>query len=169
MRVEDAVPAGATQGGTWNFIGANLAPFSGALAHQSTLQTGIHQHYFYNASDTLTVNSGDTLIAYVYLDPANPPSEVMLQWNNGTWHHRAYWGANNITWGTNGTNSRRFMGALPPLGGWVRLEVPAASVGVENTILNGMAFTLYDGRATWDHAGKNSVMLPTNIAATEVR
>ncbi|MCA1633137.1 MAG: hypothetical protein LC802_05305, partial [Acidobacteria bacterium] len=52
----------------------------------------------------------DKLIAYVYLDPANVPSEVMLQWNDGTWEHRAYWGANNITgWGVEGTESRRYM------------------------------------------------------------
>ena len=46
------------------------------------------------------------------------------------------------------------MGALPPTGQWVRLEVPAAQVGLEGRTLNGMAFTLYDGRATWDYAGK---------------
>jgi hypothetical protein len=34
------------------------------------------------------------------------------------------------------------------------LEVPANLVGLENQTLNGLAFTLYNGRATWDHAGK---------------
>jgi hypothetical protein len=93
----------------------------------------------------------------VYLDPANLPSEVMLQWNDGNWEHRAYWGANNIMgWGANGTNSLRFMGALPAAGQWVRLEVPASSVGLEGHVVSGMAFTLYGGRATWDHAGKVS-------------
>jgi hypothetical protein len=87
----------------------------------------------------------------------------MLQWNDGSWDHRAYWGANNIGWGTNGTNSRRFMGALPPAGQWVRLEVPASLVGLEGRVLNGMAFTLYGGRATWDHAGKAA---PANATAS---
>jgi hypothetical protein len=36
----------------------------------------------------------------------------------------------------------------------VRLEVPAALVGLEGRTLNGMAFTLFGGRATWDRAGK---------------
>lgn len=97
---------------------------------------------------------GDKLIAYVYLDPANPPSEIMLQWNDGTWEHRAYWGTNQIAWGVDGTISRAFMGALPAAGSWVRLEVPAAVVGLEGRTLNGMAFTLFDGRAAWDYAGK---------------
>ena len=60
------------------------------------------------------------MFAYVYLDPANPPSEVMLQWNDGTWEHRAYWGANLLSWGSDGSVSRRYMGPLPATGAWVR-------------------------------------------------
>jgi len=156
--VEDAVPSGARQVGTWNFVGNNPAPFSGTLSHQSELAAGIHQHYFVGASDTLDINVGDSLFAYVYLDPINPPSEVMLQWREGSsWQHRAYWGADNISWGTAGTESRYHMGPLPPVGGWVRLAVPASLVGLEGAAVNGMAFTLYDGQATWDYAGKRII------------
>src|SRR5262249_29001637 len=128
--VEDAVPTGAWQaadgGDAWTWVSSNPTPYSGGLASQSNLGAGEHQHYFYNATSTLTLGTGDKLFAYVYLDPANPPSEVMLQWNvDGSWEHRAYWGANNIGWGVDGTASRQFMGALPATGGWVRLEVPA--------------------------------------------
>src|SRR5207302_154568 len=53
--VEDAVPSGAAVSGTdsegWNWVSSN--PFSGALAHQSILAAGMHQHYFYNAAATL--------------------------------------------------------------------------------------------------------------------
>jgi hypothetical protein len=155
--VEDAVPAGATQVGTWNFTSADPVPFSGAPAYRSTLETGIHQHYFTGAATPLAVDRGDSLFAYVCLDPANPPGEVMLQWREGSsWQHRAYWGAGNISWGTAaGTASRRYMGPLPATGAWVRLEVPASAVGLEGAVVNGMAFTLYDGRATWDYAGKS--------------
>ncbi len=156
--VEDTTPAGATLSGDgegWNWISSNPTPFAGSLANQSNIVSGSHQHYFYGASETLTVNSGDTLIAYVYLDPANPPSEVMLQWTDGGWGHRAYWGANNISLGSDGTDSQRFIGPLPATGQWVRLEVPASLVGLEGHVLNGMAFSLWNGRATWDHAGKS--------------
>ncbi|MBK9675672.1 MAG: hypothetical protein IPO82_10765 [Betaproteobacteria bacterium] len=159
--IEDAVPQGASliaDVDSWQWAGSNPAPFSGTLAHQSALAAGIHQHYFYNATPTTTmaVGAGDTLFAYVYLDPANPPDTVMLQWNDGTWEHRAYWGANLTPWGTDGTPSRRPMGALPAAGRWVRLEVPAAQVGLEGRTVNGMAFTLHGGRATWDYAGKRT-------------
>ena len=155
--VDDAVPGGATLFAdyeTWNWVSSPI--YSGSLAHASGLVSGMHQHYFYNASATLYVQPGDTLFAYVYLDPANPPSEVMLQWNDGEWSARAYWGANLIGWGADGTTSRRYMGPLPATGQWIRLEVPASAVGLEGKTLRGMAFTLYNGKATWDKAGKTN-------------
>jgi hypothetical protein len=155
--LEDALPAGGVTGAPdgWQWVSANPAPFSGGLAHQSPLTAGVHQHQFKGATATLSIGVGDTLYTYVYLDPANPPSEVMLQWHDGlNWAHRAYWGANQIAWGTDGTASRRYMGPLPATGQWVRLAVPAAQVGLDNKAVSGMAFTLYDGRATWDYAGK---------------
>jgi len=157
--VDDAVPAGAWTGAgggdTWNWASSNPTPFSGTLAHQSTLAAGIHYHYFSGASATLTVNPGDTLFTYVYLYPANPPREIMLQWFDGaSWEHRAYWGENLIPWGTDSTASQRPMGALPAAGQWVRLAVPASLVGLEGRTLSGMSFILYSGRAAWDEAGK---------------
>jgi hypothetical protein len=156
--IEDALPVGAGIGGDfegWNWINANPAPYSGASAHQSNIFGGIHQHYFFNAATPLTLGAGDKLVTYIYLDPANLPNEVMLQWNDGTsWEHRAYWGANYIDWGADATDGRRYMGALPAAGQWVRLEVPAAQVGLANRSITGMAFTLHGGRATWDRAGK---------------
>ena len=161
MWVEDGLPAGATAvaegGDAWTWVNNNPPPVSGSSAHQSNVVAGTHQHYFIGATATLQVNTGEKLYAYVYLDPANLPSEVMLQWNeNGSWEHRAYWGANNIAFGVDGTASRRNMGALPSNGGWIRLEVAASLVGLEGTTVSGMAFTLYGGRATWDRAGKTA-------------
>jgi YD repeat-containing protein len=148
--VDESLPSGAIPASdvdTWNWTSSNPAPFSGSVAHQSALYAGMHQHYFENATQTMSVAAGDTLYAYVYLDPTNPPQEVMLQWHDAAtgWEHRAYWGQNLIGFGTDGSASRRHMGALPATGGWVRLEVPAALVGVEGLTLDGIAFTLYGG------------------------
>ncbi|MDT5014136.1 MAG: hypothetical protein QOD39_296, partial [Mycobacterium sp.] len=163
--MEDSVPAGAAQSGAaasggpagdgWDMINYNTdpGPYSGALALRSANAAGLHQNSFAAATDTLAVGVDDVLVAQVYLDPAAPPSEVMLQWNDGTWEHRAYWGANNIALGTDGTASRKPMGPLPPAGRWVRLEVPASAVGLSGRVLNGLSFAEYDGRAVWDHAG----------------
>ncbi len=163
--VDDALPAGATGGAdggdSWSWVNSP-APYSGAVAHQSALATGVHQHYFDYATATMAVAAGDKLFAYVYLDPANPPTELMLQWTDGSWEHRAYWGANTMVYGTSGTVSRYNAGALPAAGQWVRLEVPASAVGLEGKTVKGMAFTAYGGRVTWDYAGKTdgSVVTP---------
>ncbi|HYG24102.1 MAG TPA: glycoside hydrolase family 9 protein [Verrucomicrobiae bacterium] len=156
--VNDALPSGAvgdsSGGDTWDWVASNPSPQLGAKAHQSTASAGLHQHFFTSASP-LAVGSGDKLYTYVYLDPANPPSQVMLQWYDGSWEHRAYWGDNHLWWGTDGTANSWRAGPLPAAGQWARLEVPAAKVGLENRSLTGMAFTLFGGKAAWDNAGKS--------------
>jgi hypothetical protein len=153
--VDDQTPAGATlvaDGDPWDWRGDNV--FSGKRAHRSALKQGMHQHYFLGAPTPIQVNWQDTLIAMVFLDPDNPPDEVMLQWHTTDWLSRAYWGANLIDWGTDGTTQRHFMGPLPPSGEWVLLTIPAQAVGI-NGAVDGIAFTLYNGRATWDYVGLN--------------
>jgi uncharacterized repeat protein (TIGR01451 family) len=162
--VDDAVPAGAEftsfGGDSWNWISSNPSPFSGTKAHQSYTERAMHKHAFEDATDTFPINVGDILVAYVYLDPDRVPSEVMLEWSDNSFEHRAFWGDNLINFGTEGTASRRYMGPLPAAGQWVRLEVPASMVGLEGHSLTGMAFTLYGGRATWDAAGKATQTIP---------
>lgn len=49
------------------------------------------------------------------------------------------------------------MGAVPAAEQWVRLEVPAAVVGLEGRAVDGMTFSIYggtEGAAVWDRAGK---------------
>ena len=144
------------EGFTWTT--ANPAPFSASRCHQSPLASGLHQHYFAGFTGGWPVDRFDRLYAYVYLDPANPPREVMLQWFEqvGGWEHRAFWGDDMTPFGTAGTGTRRRMGPLPPAGQWVRLDAMAASVGLEATTVTGLAFTLYGGQAWWDVSGKAS-------------
>jgi len=158
--VEDQLPEGATplgDGEGWTWVRTKPEPLSGTRAHQSVFAAGIHQHFFQGAKLAMFVSVGDRLFAHVYLDPARMPRQVMLQWHAGSWDHRAYWGENLIPWGTDNTVSRQYMGPLPPPGRWVRLEVPAETVGVEGRIVEGMAFTLFDGMATWDRSGKRAL------------
>ncbi len=138
----------------WSWV-SNPRPYAWNLSARSSLLTGIHQLYFEGISQP--VITGDRLIAYVYLDSVNPPSEIMLQRNAGSsdWEHRAYWGTNEIPWGTHGTASRFFIGDLPIKGQWVRLEVPASAVGLEGRSIAGVALTMKGGRANWDHVRKS--------------
>ncbi len=162
--VEDTIPIGAwttTSGGdVWSWVTTAPAPYSGSKSHQSANVAGYHDHTFQNATVTMPLAAGDIIFFYVYLDPANLPREIMVSWNNGSWEHRAYWGENLINYGTNNTASRRPMGALPAAGGWQRLEVPASAVALEGTPVKSMSFSLYNGRVTWDRAGRNTLTTP---------
>jgi hypothetical protein len=175
--VEDATPQGGYEMGDnewWNWTsywydgngwgGQEIYPHSGRawdpLMHVSDLVAGnLHQHYFMSSVATMRPGVGDVLYAYINLDSSYPPSEVMLQWyvidenGYGSWEHRAYWGADLIAAGQNGRQSRYALGTLPASGQWVRLEVPASAVGLEDKIVEGMNFTLFGGRAAWDSAG----------------
>jgi hypothetical protein len=171
--VEDSLPAGAVPGSdggdVWNWVSHNPTPYSGLLAQQSAIAAGEHQVYFDGATATLTVETNVVLYAWIYLDPANMPSEAMLQWDDqlGSWEHRAYWGANLLTYGVDGTASRTNMGALPAAGRWAQLTVPASLVNLAGSTVNGLAFTLYGGRATWDCAGvSNAMTVATNSIVT---
>lgn len=139
--VEDALPAGATPytyNDSWTWVTIDPVPYSGSTAHRSIVASGVHQHYFDGASAVMSVAPGDKLYTYVYLDPDNMPREIVLQWDDGNWEHRAYWGENLIGWGIDGTNSRRYMGPLPEGGRWVRLEVEANKVGLEGQTVDGV-------------------------------
>jgi mono/diheme cytochrome c family protein len=154
--IDDAVPAGANaQGNTpWEFVAAPDHPvYSGQLASRRAAQ-GLSQHFFDSAPAGLRIGEGDTLFAYCYIDPANPPKTVMLQFNDGSWEHRAFWGEDAIAWGAPGTPAHVPQGPLPATGQWVRLEVPASMVGLApGATLNGWAFTQHDGTVYWDRAG----------------
>jgi hypothetical protein len=155
--IDDAIPAGAkpsSSGDPWTFVSRPKHPvFSGEKASMRTA-TGLSQHFFEGANPGLRVGMGDTLFTYVYLDPANPPKEIMLQWHTGEWQHRAYWGENLIDWGRDNSSERRHFGALPKKGAWVRLEVDAGKVGLKpGMVVNGWAFTQFGGTVYWDKAG----------------
>ena len=171
--VEDALPGGAVattvmqtnydgNGNVewieqpWAWATNNPAPFSGTADDLMETLSGIHRQSFADAISTLTVYPGDTLFVYTYLDPANPPDEIMVGWNDGSWEHRAFWGADLIPWGQYGTSDRIDMGSLPSAGQWVRLAVPASALKLEGGVLQGMSFMLYNGQAAWDYAGRTS-------------
>lgn len=154
--IDDELPPGANaQGNTpWKFVNkGEFAVFSGEKASTRTGE-GVTQHFFTGANPGLKIGDGDKLFAHVYLDPSNPPKCVMLQFNDGQWEHRAFWGEDVIPFGSGTGPNHVPMGSLPETGKWVRLEVDAAKVGLgPGAVLNGWAFTQFGGTTYWDKAG----------------
>lgn len=155
--VNDSIPAGSSfsydGGDSWSWASSNPTSYGGSSNHVSVAAAGEHQHYFWNSPQTLSLSYGDLFFTYIYLTSTNLPSEIMLQWSasDGTgWLHRAFWGADNIYFAG---GARSYIGAIPQSGYWMRLEVPVTDVDLDGRTINGMAFSLYGGKANWDYSG----------------
>ena len=57
----------------------------------------------------------------LYLDPKNPPKQIMLQFNDGSWSRRAYWGESLIPYGKENTTSASKNWPITRAEKWVRL------------------------------------------------
>ena len=156
--VDDIQGNGGTTEGTWSFVTqADGAPVRSGESSRKQTGSGIVQHFFHEATKRVSLGAGDLLYAWVYLDAANPPEQLMLQFHiDGNWEHRAVWGPDKISFGGPGTDTdaHRQMGALPVTGEWVRLMVEPSLVGLKpGSSIDGMAYTQFGGLAHWDDAG----------------
>jgi hypothetical protein len=152
----------------WEFVTAeNGQVHSGEVARRQKADELI-QHLTGSAKSPLRIHDGDVLYSYVWLNPENPPQQIMLQFHHekSTWSHRASWGADFIPYGKGSDNdAHRKMGPLPAAGQWVRLEVPVAKVGLKTgDEVTQLAFTQYGGEAFWDTAGIFSSTGPYEFA-----
>ena len=165
---DDDPPSGAKLEGEWQW--KEQPVFSGKRAMTRTGK-GLHQHSFTGATKLLYINAGDRLFTYVYLDPKNPPKSIMLQFHDGTWEHRAYWGEDKCVLAGTPAGPQHFQaGPLPPTGKWVRLEIEADKVGLlPDTRVTGMAFTQFDGTAYYDQPGIQSLFNPDDGFLTSLR
>jgi len=161
---EDDFPKGKLQvnGPPLKFVTKEEGPvFSGKRAITRTAKNAIGQDVF-SEGTPLTIPKGGKFFVHCYLDPENPPEAVMVQFYVGGWRHRAVWGAHEkIGWGKANTHERVDMGPLPEKGKWVRLEFPAAQVGLKpGRKVTGYAFTQFSGKMGWDHFGIESTTNP---------
>ena len=163
--IDDETPSGAVLAGDspWQWVEKPQPVFSGKRATTRSA-AALSQHFFTGAKNPLKIGKGDVLFAHVFLDTANPPKQIMLQFNDATWEHRAVWGGDHIPWGKPGSVSRLRKGDLPKTGEWVRLEVSVEEVGLKpGSQLNGWAFTQFGGTVHWDKAG---IVTKSDQAAT---
>lgn len=154
---DDALPAGALPGPgspAWIWGGTEVDPYSGSRAVVTPAGSGMRQYSFLLATGGLAVGTGDRLFVHVWLDPALPPSSLLVQWHVEDWEHRAFWGTNPGWPGEAGTAGLYAAGDLPATGGWLRLEVAAGDLGLEGRTVTGMAFGAHGGTARWDLVGR---------------
>ena len=161
---EDGFPAGVkaeTAGGPATFVTTETGPvFSGTSALKRTA-TGVAQDFFAGGA-SYDIPPNGKLSAYCYVDPADPPKSVMIQFHVGGWNHRAVWGDEGaIPFGKVRTPERIVVGALPKPGEWVKLEVTAERLGLKPGMkVTGYAFTQFGGTVSWDHLSISSRVDP---------
>lgn len=166
--VDEAQEPGGKTTGQWNYVEAPDHPVHAGRRSRLQQSGGNVQHYFIEAAQKMTVTPESTFYCWVYLDPDNPPKAIMLQFNDGSWEHRAVWGGDEISYGKQARNHPGYMrqGKLPAAGKWVRLEIDASKIGLKpGAVVHGMAFTQFGGRVYWDDAGMTSAAMPKNVLA----
>jgi hypothetical protein len=159
--IEDDFPAGAkpqNNDGTPPAMWVTAAEGGQVLSGQRALKrtaTELAQDYYSEGAAPIEVPIGARFFFNVYLDPADPPEAVMIQFHLGTWDHRAVWGnADLIPYGTLKTPGRFRAGDLPEASKWRRLEVDASDIGLNpGDKVTGVAFTLHGGTAYFDQMG----------------
>ncbi len=147
---EGKIPDGARPEGNWQWdFGLKFR-----AAHTEPPAAGPHGHGFQGAPAPFEIQPGDYIFTYVYIVPDQVTEEIMLQFHDGTnVQQRAFWGADKIQAGELNTPSRARIGDLPAAGEWVRLEIPAKTVGLEGKKLHGISFMLFGGQAKWNRLG----------------
>jgi hypothetical protein len=161
---DDAFPAGANVGVAGDptcFVTSEEGPvFSGKAALKRTAQ-GVAQDFF-SKGGKFTIPPNGKISVQVWLDPASPPTAVMLQFHTKGWNHRAVWGEEGaIPFGKVRTPERVRMGNLPEAGQWQKLEVAADKLGLKpGMIVTGYAFTQFGGTVYWDRLAMSSRVDP---------
>ncbi|MEM7783800.1 MAG: DUF1549 and DUF1553 domain-containing protein, partial [Planctomycetota bacterium] len=173
--LDDEKPNAKQFSGTWNFVSGPDVPVRSGRKSRLQESNGLHQHYVNQLEDPIEIDGNVKVFASVYLDPANPPKAIMLQFNDGsTWNHRVVWGTDQIDYGRRESNWPGYYrkGKLPKSGQWVQLEVDLAEIGFSvkpsknksPTKISGIAFTQFGGKAWWDEVTWEA-SLPTELAS----
>ena len=165
--LEDDFPSGAkvtALGAPTQWVEKGSGPvFSGqrALRRQDK---GVAQDYYEGGVTPWVIPQSPTLFAHVFLDPADLPKAIMLQFHKDGWEHRAVWGdADAIAWGEKDKPSRARIDDLPRAGEWVRLEFPPEKVGLKpGDTITGLSFAQSGGTVIWDKAGLKGRVDPAN-------
>lgn len=137
---------------------ATTAPQPAPLRGEKVLRrrdAGLSQDVWETAGTRLKLPPQAKFVAHVYLEAADLPQAIMVQFNKDGWKHRAVWGNYEIIdWGAKGTPERVAMGELPAAGSWVRLEFPVTTVGLQpGDEVSGFALTQHGGTVYWDQVG----------------
>jgi hypothetical protein len=135
-------------------------------------QSAVRSHIMVGAHATLSVAKSDTIWVWLRIHSDSKMTGLSLRLGTATDATQAgpfaagvFWGAADampIAAETEGLEARR-QGALPDMGVWNRLEIPASAVwtttggNIDGFSINGVEFTQRGGEVEWGSFGKTDV------------
>jgi hypothetical protein len=152
--IDGMLPEQAGTQGTWKWD--KPVEFAGKMVHFEP-EPGERGQHLFKAAHPLRIPFGSKILQEVYLDPQNPPSEIMLRFKTKSeYDERGFdfpcnvsWGENMIPWG------KVRVGDLPTPGKWAVLEITDETAKAAGGALEGMGFVTNGGKAYW---GKTTVI-----------
>lgn len=162
---DDAFPPKAnvesSGGHATTFVTKDKGPVASGTRALKRTATSVSQDFF-STGGSFTIPPNGKLSVQCYIDPANKPKSVMLQFFVGGWNHRAVWGEEGaIPFGKVRTTERVMIGALPEAGQWAKLEFAADRLGLKPGMkVTGFAFTQFGGTVYWDRLAMSSRVDP---------
>lgn len=162
---DDAFPAGAkvdAAGDPTAFVTKAQGPVASGEKALKRKASGVAQDYYSGGARSFEVPANGKIAVSCYIDPADKPRSIMVQFHVGGWNHRAVWGDEGaIPFGKVRTTERQLMGSLPEAGKWVKLEFNADRVGLKPGMkVGGYAFTQFGGTVYWDRLVMSSRVDP---------
>ncbi len=148
LLLDDALPEGAAPDGAWIWDDSNFS--AGKLSHGHPPGEGVQSHGA-TLPKPLPVTAQEMITQECWLDPANPPKGIALQFRLSSGDEvGVYWEGEEEVFKPQEGQELWYYGPLPELGQWAKLEILAEDMGLEEAQVTGIRFVTHGGRVLWD-------------------
>ncbi|MDD4879803.1 MAG: hypothetical protein PHR22_05060, partial [Candidatus Omnitrophica bacterium] len=148
--LDDFLPAGAVAQGIWDWDTA--VKYSGEKSHTQPAAKGFTSHSYKAAP--VDVPDGYILEQYVYLDPKEPPSGIMLTFRFEAEDREGeiglYREGEEEVFVFNEDEPVIYDGTLPDPGKWEKWTIDPEDLDLNGTKITGISFAAYGGKVNWD-------------------
>ena len=148
--IDDSLPAGAATQGQWEWDSS--IKYSGEKSHtQPAVKTAVEHSY---KSAPVDVPEDSLLEQYVYLDPNNVPSGIMLRFTfeaeGKEGEIGVYREGEEEVFIFNDDEPVIYDGTLPQPGKWEKWTIDPNDLDLKGAKITGISFAVYGGKAYWD-------------------
>ena len=156
---QNSNPVGHGEEWVWQSWPPDSLVLRGNSYHWSKPKAPQHGHSFGDSSNLMAPASNEYAVQFVYLTRDAFPAELIRTYRShpdGSWAHRAYWGASlDNLGGDNQTDARRWMGTVPSVfDRWLMTLVRQDDIGTGADSWKGAGYYVVGGGARWDVTAK---------------